>query len=383
MSKINIKGLKALKVAQNKASSSKKKEDTSYDLEQQFILRLPPGPAIALRREIQSGSPYLKDKLSIELTPDLRHGNVRYGGQVLNAKVMDLPSILESLKTTDRKTFYKTADVSQMLICSDQMFIEPDPAEMKKKEKEKKYQWGHGITPPLKNVRSRRFRKTLKKKYVDQPDVEKEVKRLFRTDNEAIDVKWEVVADDDKPVEEEQDGMIMKGETSKRNIMMDTGSKPSEMSLLALAEHDIFGDVSSSDEDNDDMDKDINVMDDDDEAMTPRGGTPRALSAVPSDTMDSYDLESSVNMTQQMSMDMGDYSNMEGGDVNIELQAKLEELSNQLVEIKERRQGQESQLAIIDNPALRARFQDELNDLIQQENEKQKEYEILASMLKG
>ena len=33
--------------------------------------------------------------------------------------------------------------------------------------------------------------------YNDQPDIEKEVKRLFRTDNEAIDVKWEVVQDDD------------------------------------------------------------------------------------------------------------------------------------------------------------------------------------------
>ena len=29
-------------------------------------------------------------------------------------------------------------------------------------------------------------------KYQDQPDIEKEVKRLFRMDNEAIDVKWEV-----------------------------------------------------------------------------------------------------------------------------------------------------------------------------------------------
>jgi TATA-binding protein-associated factor Taf7 len=31
---------------------------------------------------------------------------------------------------------------------------------------DKKFIWPHGITPPLKNVRKRRFRKTLKKKVV-------------------------------------------------------------------------------------------------------------------------------------------------------------------------------------------------------------------------
>ena len=36
-----------------------------------------------------------------------------------------------------------------------------------------------------------------KKQYQDQPDIEKEVKRLFRMDNEAIDVKWEVVIEEE------------------------------------------------------------------------------------------------------------------------------------------------------------------------------------------
>ena len=31
------------------------------------------------------------------------------------------------------------------------------------------------------------------------PDIEKEVKRLFRMDNEAIDLKWEVVIEEEKP----------------------------------------------------------------------------------------------------------------------------------------------------------------------------------------
>ena len=104
------------------ASSSKsaapkkvvRKEDAMYDLEQQFLLRLPPGPAIALKREVETGSMNLKDKLSIELSDDMRHGKVTYGGQMFSAKMVDLPTITECLKTTDRKTFYKTADIGQV-----------------------------------------------------------------------------------------------------------------------------------------------------------------------------------------------------------------------------------------------------------------------------
>ena len=34
---------------------------------------------------------------------------------------------------------------------------------------------------------------------MEQPDIEKEVKRLFRQDAEAIDVKFELITEEDKP----------------------------------------------------------------------------------------------------------------------------------------------------------------------------------------
>ncbi|KAJ8933038.1 hypothetical protein NQ314_014278 [Rhamnusium bicolor] len=113
----------------------------------------------------------------------MRHGEVRIDHWLMTAKVVDLPTIVESLKTIDGKGFYKTADICQMLICKeddDQTITDEDSPQKKKKDKvEKKYLWPHGITPPTKNVRKRRFRKTLKKKYVEAPEIEKEVKRLF------------------------------------------------------------------------------------------------------------------------------------------------------------------------------------------------------------
>lgn len=70
-----------------------------------------------------------------------------------------------------------------MIICKqDEEFLMSDDEDktkvFKKKEPnkvDKKYLWPHGITPPLKNVRKRRFRKTLRKKYVEAPEIEKEV----------------------------------------------------------------------------------------------------------------------------------------------------------------------------------------------------------------
>jgi TATA-binding protein-associated factor Taf7 len=151
----------------------------------------------------------LKERLTIQIEPDMRHGTVRFDGWVLPSKVVDLPTIIESHKTLDGKNFYKTADICQIMVCkedSEESNVNnksednEDLNNQKKSKdgKDKKFLYPHGITPPLKNVRKKRFRKTLKKKYVDFPEIEKEVKRLFRTDNEAIHVRYEVVNADDE-----------------------------------------------------------------------------------------------------------------------------------------------------------------------------------------
>lgn len=158
-----------------------------------------------MRELIQSGANNLKDRLSITIENDMRTGEVRLDHMLLHAKVVDFPTILESLKTIDNKTFYKTADVCQMLICKeddDQTTTDEEVTSKAKKKDpnrvDKKYLYPHGLTPPMKNVRKRRFRKTLKKKYVEAPEIEKEVKRLLRVDNEAVNVKWEVINEEDE-----------------------------------------------------------------------------------------------------------------------------------------------------------------------------------------
>lgn len=174
----------------------------SVDVEQQLILRLPETAAENLRKDLQSGSSSLKEKLSMEIHPELRKGKVVYDGQMYNAKLYDLPCIVESYKTTDKKTFYKTADVSQILICSndfDDDSVAEEESSMKKKDKDKKFNWMHGLCRPFKSVRKRRFRKIIPKKNQDQPDTDKELRRLFVTDSQAIEVKYEVIEEDEEP----------------------------------------------------------------------------------------------------------------------------------------------------------------------------------------
>ena len=118
-------------------------------------------------------------------------------------------------KKNKKKTSYKTVDVCQILVSTVDSDLyppveepvaatNPKASKKKDKDKEKKFVWNHGITLPLKNVRKRRFHKTAKKKYIESPDVEKEVKWLLSTDAEAISTLWEIIAEDETKETENQ-----------------------------------------------------------------------------------------------------------------------------------------------------------------------------------
>ena len=99
-------------------------ESGPVEVENQFVLRLPPEPAQALREALRSEAKNVRDRLSIRLEPErgganpqLRRGEVKFDGWTMSAKLMDLPTIVEAMKTIDKKTFYKTADICQVLLC--------------------------------------------------------------------------------------------------------------------------------------------------------------------------------------------------------------------------------------------------------------------------
>lgn len=239
-------------------TNEKQPDGPPIEVENQFILRLPDSEAAtALREAIRSGASNLKERLFIQVEPDkssntqyLRKGRVQFDGWHFTSRLVDLPTIIESQKTIDNKTFYKTADICQILICKEGDDFENEEASPNKRKKDphkvdKKYLWPHGIGPPLKNCRKRRFRKTRKKKYVEAPEIEKEVKRLLRADNEAVSVKWEVITEEELSANKE-------GEAGKENPDV----KPSQSGGFINDPKDLGLDLSDSEDERRDIDID-------------------------------------------------------------------------------------------------------------------------------
>ena len=369
--------------------------DGNYELENQFILRLPPAPAAALRAVVASGVLNLKDRLTIQIESDMRHCTVRFDGWILPSKIVDLPTIVESLKTLDGKLFYKTADICQMMICKEA--VDEDRFDFddgkKKDAKDKKYQWPHGITPPLKNVRKKRFRKTLKKKFVDVPEIEKEVKRLFKTDSEAISIRYEVVdAADDRM------------DIKNQNSYTSTGLMSNNSQSMDIVEHDLFGEVlSSSDE------EDTRVQDSDENSRLSASnmrdsrmskdnqGETRYVTEFTKgmlinddksnannndNTSTSYDIssESSTAAAAAVAALKEADASSEMNSANDTYISKLNELEEEINTIVKKRQAQEAEIASIENMALVQRFQDIIDELKKQEMEKRQQYDEILMM---
>jgi hypothetical protein len=133
----------------------------------------------------------------------------------------------------------------------------------------------------MKNVRKRRFRKTLKKKYVEAPEIEKEVRRLLRVDNEAVSVRWELITEEDESKVKAANEAGL-GDGAAMTVPLASGTFVSTQNrglgrffkpcvfytnsscfilLLFIAEHDIFGEaLSDSDEEHGSK---INIMESD------------------------------------------------------------------------------------------------------------------------
>lgn len=137
-----------------------------------------------------------------------------------------------------------------MMICKEDADPIPSDEEDKNKPKkkdptkvDKKYLWPHGVTPPMKNVRRRRFRKTLRKKYVEAPEIEKEIKRLLRGDSDAVKVTYEVINEQDEKMKSTsvtlKEEPIARG-TTHNSLMSEDSQNVGEYSNFSSSSFDNF-----------------------------------------------------------------------------------------------------------------------------------------------
>lgn len=138
--------------------------DEPLAVEEHFILRVPSSLAPSLHEAVSKrevlDSTWFKFK-------DSRRAVFHHGKSLFGAKLVDLPTLIESQKLTGVGGHsIKVADISQMLIV-DEGEIEDEDSVTRDEGRAfniEDYIYPHGITPPLKHVRKRRFRKRVNKR---------------------------------------------------------------------------------------------------------------------------------------------------------------------------------------------------------------------------
>ncbi|KAJ1678598.1 hypothetical protein EV182_003726, partial [Spiromyces aspiralis] len=101
--KLNTQGLKC-------DEDHTKGEDGELQLEEQVILRLPPEIANQVREKVDSRE--VDDSIEIKFK-DERRALFRWKDKTYSARLVDLPTILESSRTFDKKQILKVADICQ------------------------------------------------------------------------------------------------------------------------------------------------------------------------------------------------------------------------------------------------------------------------------
>ncbi|WCJ33261.1 Transcription initiation factor TFIID subunit 7 [Euphorbia peplus] len=118
-------------------------------MEEQFILRVPPSVAERLDRLLsESAADSEEQSLDLSFNEDGRSGSFSIGNENFPASLLDLPCVVESYKTYDDCALVKTSDIGQMILVREAGDSAPDVVEYR-----------HGLTPPMRDARKRRFRR--------------------------------------------------------------------------------------------------------------------------------------------------------------------------------------------------------------------------------
>ncbi|KAJ0021555.1 hypothetical protein Pint_31401 [Pistacia integerrima] len=118
-------------------------------MEEQFILRVPPSVAERIERLLNEDPTSEEDKsLDLSFSENGRSGNFVIGNEHFPVSLLDLPCVVESYKTYDDSALVKTADIGQIIMVREPGDSAPDVVEYR-----------HGLTPPMRDARKRRFRR--------------------------------------------------------------------------------------------------------------------------------------------------------------------------------------------------------------------------------
>jgi transcription initiation factor TFIID subunit 7 len=169
-------------------------------IEEEFVLRMAPGEDCEYLRKMidekkigigkKEGGADVQMKF---LHPEGRRAVVTVRGRHYAATLVDLPCVIEGMKSWDKKGWYKAADICQMLYVFAEVPSEAAAGtiELPKVVDPNTFQYPHGITPPMHNARKRRFRKRLHRSAIEA--VEDAVEKLLEADAQAESTRFEII----------------------------------------------------------------------------------------------------------------------------------------------------------------------------------------------
>lgn len=191
--RLNVKGRVPERIPGNAYDSEDSDREKDPATEQQLILRMEPGDdADYLREAITNKTIGLPPKeggaeVTIRFVErEFRRAVVTIKGRMYAAALVDLPCIVETMKSWDKKGWWKVADIHQMLLVLGRCSNDEEAKNMplpRGTVNPTNFQYAHGLTPPMHWVRKRRFRKRLS--YKDTANIEEEVQKLLEDDERA------------------------------------------------------------------------------------------------------------------------------------------------------------------------------------------------------
>lgn len=170
-----------------------------------FILRMPPGPDCDyLRDAVQHGTiGVARSQGGADVQMKVfdrsgRRGLITIRGQRWAATLVDLPCIVEGMKSWDKKGWVKSADICQLFLVLGKVQTEDQAKDfpLPRDVNPQTWQYAHGLTPPMRWVRKRRFARTNRTSVNAIEAVERKVNQLLAEDELAVHTKFEVLDHD-------------------------------------------------------------------------------------------------------------------------------------------------------------------------------------------
>ena len=348
-------------------------------IEEEFVLRMFPGEDCDYLRTMitqkKIGLPLAEGGADVRMRfyhGDGRRAAITIRGRHYAATLVDLPCVIEGMKSWDKRGWWKSADICQMLwvFASIKKEEEAKTIPLPKIIDPETFQYPHGLTPPMHYARKRRFRKRISRTAIEA--VEDAVEKLLKADLGASSTRWEIIDPDAGSRQTSQ--AYSPGASSPEGY--EVGQDEYSADEDAEGEVDDAGYFGNGHHTNgvveDDMDADLEAdLEAAMQAESLEAATPLStLGATPS--MANGETPAAVEEGEEEEDDSGDESlendedDEAAGEIDEDEQARIAQIQGareDIVDLEKQLANVQGQLAIQSNPILKRRLEDNARKL--------------------